>query len=111
MELDPEFIAGVLRLYSIDPQRPILTQISRFDRLKDPIGVIRAYRLVKRYFDCQLVLAGGGATDDPEGNQVLAEAQAEANNDPDVHLLLLPSNAPLEVNALQRASTIVVQKS
>jgi len=110
-ELDPEFIYKVVTGFNIDPDRPIITQISRFDRLKDPIGVIRAYRLVKRYFDCQLVLAGGGATDDPEGNQVLAEAEAEANNDPDVHLLLLPSAAPLEVNALQRASTIVVQKS
>jgi trehalose synthase len=110
-ELDPDFIERVVTGYHIDPDRPIITQISRFDRLKDPIGVIRAFRLVKRYFDCQLVLAGGGATDDPEGSQVLAEAQEEANNDPDIHLLLLPSAAPLEVNALQRASTIVVQKS
>jgi trehalose synthase len=110
-DLDPEFIHRVVTGFNIDPDRPIITQISRFDRLKDPIGVIRAYRLVKRYFDCQLVLAGGGATDDPEGNQVLAEAQAEANNDPDIHLLLLPAAAPLEVNALQRASTIVIQKS
>jgi trehalose synthase len=110
-ELDPEFIYKVVTGFNIDPDRPIITQISRFDRLKDPIGVIRAFRLVKRYFDCQLVLAGGGATDDPEGAQVLAEAKAESNNDPDIHLLLLPSAAPLEVNALQRASTIVVQKS
>jgi len=110
-ELDPEFIYKVVTGFNIDPDRPIITQISRFDRLKDPIGVIRAFRLVKRYFDCQLVLAGGGATDDPEGAQVLAEAKVEANNDPDIHLLLLPSAAPLEVNALQRASTIVVQKS
>ena len=51
------------------PERPILTQISRFDRLKDPVGVVRAYRIVKRYFDCQLVLAGGGASDDPEGSR------------------------------------------
>src|SRR6202007_100338 len=66
-ELDPEFIMEVLGRYSIDPLRPMLTQISRFDRLKDPLGVIRAYRIVRRYFDCQLVLAGGGAPDDPEG--------------------------------------------
>ena len=111
MELDPEFIAGVLKLYSIDPERPILTQISRFDRLKDPIGVIRAYRLVKRYFDCQLVLAGGSASDDPEGSAVLMEARSEAANDDDIHILELPAASPLEVNALQRASTIVIQKS
>jgi trehalose synthase len=109
--LDPEFIEQTLRRYHIDPLRPILTQISRFDRLKDPVGVIRAYRIVKRYFDCQLVLAGGSASDDPEGAIVLKEVLREADHDPDVKVLELPAWAPLEVNALQRASTIVIQKS
>jgi trehalose synthase len=109
--LDSEFIEQVLRRYQIDPQRPILTQISRFDRLKDPVGVIRAYRIVKRYFDCQLVLAGGSASDDPEGALVLKEVLRAAEHDPDIKILELPAWAPLEVNALQRASTIVVQKS
>jgi len=109
--LDPEFVAQVLARYQIDPLRPILTQISRFDRLKDPVGVIRAYRIAKKYFDCQLVLAGGGASDDPEGAVVLKEVLQEANNDPDIKVLELPAWAPLEVNALQRASTIVIQKS
>ncbi len=110
-DLPPEFILDVLTRYGIDHLRPILTQISRFDRLKDPVGVIRAYRIVRRYFDCQLVLAGGGASDDPEGAIVLKEAQAAADGDPDIKLLELPAWAPLEVNALQRASTIVIQKS
>jgi len=109
--LDSEFIAQVLLRYQIDPQRPILTQISRFDRLKDPVGVIRAYRIAKRYFDCQLVLAGGSASDDPEGVLVLKEVRRAADQDPDIKILELPAWAPLEVNALQRASTIVVQKS
>jgi trehalose synthase len=109
--LDPEFIQQVLGRYQIDPQRPILTQISRFDRLKDPVGVIRAYRIVKRYFDCQLVLAGGSASDDPEGALVLKDVLRAADKDPDIKILELPAWAPLEVNALQRASTIVVQKS
>jgi trehalose synthase len=109
--LDPEFIEQTLRRYHIDPLRPILTQISRFDRLKDPVGVIRAYRIVKRYFDCQLVLAGGSASDDPEGAIVLKEVLREADHDPDIKVLELPAWAPLEVNALQRASTIVIQKS
>jgi trehalose synthase len=109
--LDPEFILQVLRRYQIDPHRPILTQISRFDRLKDPVGVIRAYRIVKRYFDCQLVLAGGNASDDPEGALVLKDVLRAADKDPDIKILELPAWAPLEVNALQRASTIVVQKS
>ena len=110
-ELEPEFIMQVLARYSIDPIRPILTQISRFDRLKDPVGVIRAYRIVRRYFDCQLVLAGGSASDDPEGAQVLKEVKQAAEDDPDIKVLELPPWAPLEVNALQRAATIVLQKS
>ncbi len=110
-ELGSDFIAQVLARYKIDPQRTILTQISRFDRLKDPVGVIRAYRIVKRYFDCQLVLAGGSASDDPEGAVVLKEVLREVGNDPDIKVLELPAWAPLEVNALQRASTIVIQKS
>jgi len=110
-ELDQGFIESVLKKFSIDSQRPILTQISRFDRLKDPVGVIRAYRIVKRYFDCQLVLAGGGASDDPEGAIVLDEVRKEADGDADIHILELPAWAPFEVNALQRASTIVIQKS
>ena len=110
-ELEPEFIEDVLAQYLIDPARPILTQISRFDRLKDPVGVIRAYQIVKRYFDCQLVLAGGGASDDPEGSVVLQEVMRAAGNDPDIKVLELPAWAPLEVNALQRASTVVIQKS
>jgi trehalose synthase len=110
-ELESGFVARTLAQYQIDPLRPILTQISRFDRLKDPVGVIRAYRIVKRYFDCQLVLAGGGASDDPEGAVVLKEVQQEANGEADIHIIELPAWAPLEVNALQRASTIVIQKS
>jgi trehalose synthase len=110
-DLDSAFIAKTLAQYHIDPQRTILTQISRFDRLKDPVGVIRAYRIVKRYFDCQLVLAGGGASDDPEGAVVLKEVQQEANGEADIHIIELPAWAPLEVNALQRASTVVIQKS
>lgn len=110
-DLQPEFIADVLARYQIDPVRPILTQISRFDRLKDPLGVIRAYRIVKRYFDCQLVLAGGSAADDPEGTQVLKEVHQASEGDADIKVLELPAWAPLEVNALQRASSIVIQKS
>jgi trehalose synthase len=109
--LTDEMVDAVLAPFGIDRSRPILTQISRFDRLKDPVGVIRAYRIVKRYVDCQLVLAGGGASDDPEGATVLREVRRAASDDPDIHVIELPAWAPLEVNALQRASTIVIQKS
>jgi trehalose synthase len=110
-ELEPEFIEQVLERFAILPDKPIITQISRFDRLKDPVGVIKAYRMVKRYVDCQLVLAGGGASDDPEGEAVLDEVRVEANGDPDIHIILLPPTSSLEINALQRASTLVLQKS
>jgi len=110
-ELGQDFIKGVLEGYGVDPDRPVLTQISRFDRLKDPLGVIAAYRLVKRHRDCQLVLAGGSADDDPEGMQVLLDVKAEAADDPDIHVLLLPPFSDLEINALVRGSTIVFQKS
>jgi trehalose synthase len=73
--------------------------------------VIQAYKLAKKYVDCQLVLAGGGATDDPEGAAVLAEVMEEAGDDPDIIILNLPPWSALEINALQQASNIVIQKS
>lgn len=109
-ELSQDEIDSVLQKYLIDKEKPIVTQISRFDRLKDPLGVIKAYKQVKRYVDCQLILAGGGATDDPEGIRVLEEVKEEAHGDGDIHVLLLPQN-DVEINALQRASTVIIQKS
>ncbi|HNX82325.1 MAG TPA: glycosyltransferase [Candidatus Omnitrophota bacterium] len=109
-DLPQDVIDGVLRKYEISKNKPIVTQISRFDRLKDPVGVIEAYQQVKRYIDCQLILAGGGASDDPEGAKVLEEVKERAKKDRDIHILLLPQN-DIEVNALQRASTVIIQKS
>lgn len=109
-ELAQEIIDGVLRKYEIVRDKPIITQISRFDYLKDPLGVIEAYSQVKRYIDCQLILAGGTAGDDPEGQKVLDEVMEKAGSDKDIHILLLPQN-DIEVNALQRASDIIIQKS
>jgi trehalose synthase len=110
-DLTPEEQQGILRRLKVSPDKPILLQVSRFDRFKDPLGVIQAYRLVKKHHDLQLVLAGGGATDDPEGEVVLGEVRQAAQNDPDIHVLLLPPDAHLEINALQRAAAIVLQKS
>ncbi len=101
----------ILDALQMADDKPILLQVSRFDRFKDPIGVINAYRMVKRYRDVRLVLAGGGATDDPEGAEVLAEVREAAGRDPDIAVLDLPSNADLQVNVLQRAASIVIQKS
>ncbi|HET6177385.1 MAG TPA: glycosyltransferase [Candidatus Sulfotelmatobacter sp.] len=108
--MDPQ-VQKVCDEFGIDRSRPIVTQVSRFDRLKDPVGVVQAYKLAKKYVDCQLVLAGGEATDDPEGAAVLQEVKEEAGNDPDIIILDLPPWCALEINAIQRASTVVVQKS
>jgi trehalose synthase len=110
-ELDTATITSVLERFAIDSSRPIITQISRFDYLKDPVGVIAVYQQVKEHIDCQLVLAGGGATDDPEGMKVLEDVTAAAAGDPDIHVIFLPPASDLEINALQRGSAVVLQKS
>jgi trehalose synthase len=97
--------------FGLDKNRPILVQISRFDRFKDPVGVIKAFRIVQDFAPAQLVLAGGGATDDPEGEVVLNEVREEAAGDEDIHILLLPGDAHRTINALQRISDIIIQKS
>jgi len=101
----------VTERYCLDRDRPIVTQISRFDYFKDPLGVIEVYKKIRDHIDCQLVLAGGGATDDPEGPRVLDQIRSAVQSDPDIHIIYLPPSSDLEVNALQRASTVVLQKS
>lgn len=110
-EMDDGEINAVLEKHGIPADKPMMLQVSRFDVFKDPIGVINAYRMVKRYNDCTLVLAGGTATDDPEGEQVLAGVRENAAGDPDIHIVLLPPFSDKEVNALQRAAAVVLQKS
>lgn len=110
-ELDPAELSGNRAEFGCDPERPLLVQISRFDRSKDPIGVIEAYRLVRKVTPVQLVLAGSRTTDDPEGQAVLEDALEAAQRDPDIHVILLPSGAHKTINALQRLADIVLQKS
>jgi trehalose synthase len=111
IDLPDKELEEVRERFGLDPDRPLLVQISRFDRFKDPVGVIQAYRLVKKVLPVQLVLAGGGATDDPEGSEILDEVREAAGGDPDVHVLLLPADAHRTVNALQRLADIIIQKS
>lgn len=112
MEISEEEINNIHSRFNIDPQRPMLLQVSRFDRFKDPLGVIKAYQLVKKFkHGVQLVLAGGGAPDDPEGEAILNEVKNAAENDPDIHILYLPPDSHRTINALQRAADIVLQKS
>lgn len=112
VDLPPEELSQVYKDYNLDPDRHLIVQVSRYDRFKDPVGVIHAYRLAKKFVpDLQLVLAGGNAPDDPEGEIVLREVRNAAGSDPDIHVLLLPPDAHRTINALQRAANIVLQKS
>ncbi len=105
----PRFEVGrVLDRLGVPRDKPIVLQVAPYARSKDPAGMIRAYRLAKKYVECRLVLAGWGAADNPEGRAVLDEVREMAAGDADVHVLVLPPDAALEINALQRAAAIVV---
>lgn len=110
-QLEAAEVQEVTTRFHLDPDLPLLLQVSRYDRFKDPVGVIEAYRLVEQFTPVQLVLAGGGAADDPEGEIVLQEVHRAAAGDPHVHVLLLPPDAHGTINALQRAADVVLQKS
>jgi len=110
-ELTYEEIQATLTKFNIPADRPIILQVSRFDRFKDPAGVIKAYRMVRKYNDAILILAGSPAADDPEGEAVLSEVKELASGDPDIHILLLPPFSDRDINALQRTATVILQKS
>jgi trehalose synthase len=110
--LESAEVESVVTGLGVDPGRPMMLQVSRFDRFKDPVGVIQAFRLTKKFVpSLQLVLAGGEAADDPESQAVLDEVRVAANGDPNIHILLLPADAHRTINALQRSADIVLQKS
>jgi trehalose synthase len=110
-QLGEREIAEILHRFGIDREKPILLQVARYDYLKDPIGLLEAFKLVKRYIDCQLILAGD-MPKDPESQKVLDDIRNRAEGIPDVHILLLTAgHNDIEINALQRAASVVVQKS
>jgi trehalose synthase len=112
VELLPSEIDAVLDRYEITRDKPTITQISRFDRLKDLPGTIDAYKLAKERVDCQLILAGGVASDDPEGMGVYQEILKKVEGDDDIHVLIgSPPFSEIEINAFQRASDVIIQKS
>jgi len=110
-DLTENEINEVAERFNIPRDKPIILQVSRFDRFKDPIGVINAYKIVKNYNDCRLILVGSTATDDPEGEAILNEVKDYAAGDPDIIILLLPPDNHMEINAIQRMSDIILQKS
>jgi trehalose synthase len=113
MALSAEDAAYIVDQFGIDVERPLLTQVSRFDPWKDPLGVIDAYRVVKRRFpNVQLALVGSMAHDDPEGWDYYNQTVAYAAGDPDVYILSNLNNVgSVEVNAFQVHSNAVLQKS
>ncbi|MEN3311519.1 MAG: trehalose synthase [Actinomycetota bacterium] len=113
MALSPEDAAYIVDQFGIDVERPMLTQVSRFDPWKDPLGVIDAYRVVKKEFPgVQLALVGSMAHDDPEGWDFYNQTVAYAGGDPDIYILSNLNNVgSVEVNAFQVHSAAVIQKS
>lgn len=111
--LDPHLVDDVVFRFGLDPNRPLLLQVSRFDPWKDPLGVIDVYRAVKREVPAvQLALVASMASDDPEGMRIYKDVLRYAGTDPDLAILSnLDGVGALEVNAFQRASEVVLQKS
>ena len=111
IDLSEEEIKNILTKFGINSEKPIILQVSRFDRLKDPFGVVKAFKLVKKKYDCQLILAGSFASDDPEGEEVYKELLNLIADERDIFVLNLPPDSHKEINAFQRGATVVIQKS
>jgi trehalose synthase len=112
MQLSEEVIKKTLKKYDVKTDKPLVTQISRYDPWKDPEGVLEVFKLVKEKIDCRLILCGSMATDDPEGLRIYERIKRKASRlirSGDI-LLLNTENNTL-VNALQRKSAVIVQKS
>ena len=111
--LSPELCKKILSFVGVDTSRPLVTQVSRFDPWKDPVGVIEVYRQVKKQVPgLQLAMLGHLAMDDPQGIQMFEETKNAANNDPDIHMFTnFTAVSSIEVNAFQRSSDVVIQKS
>ena len=109
-DLSSREVASVMRSIGVAQDRPILLQVAPFTPAEDPLGVVNAYRLVRKHYHVHLVLAG---TSDPdgEGRETLAQLREAASQDDGITVLELPPDAHLQINALQRAATIVLQKS
>ena len=107
--LSPDEVERKLAQYSVPRDKPILVQISRFDKWKDPLGVLDAFQRIRKSVDCRLVMMGNMATDDPEGPEIFARVLSQAEGLEDVHLFT--HTDALFVNALQRAAAAVFQLS
>lgn len=108
--VEREAALKVLKEFKIPSNKPIITQIGRFDRTKDPFGVIEVFRKVRQEIPCTLILAGGHAQDDPESEEVYKELVKEAKGDEDIFLLAI-NKEDYKIAAIQSISDVIVQKS
>jgi trehalose synthase len=108
-QISTSTISKYLSKSGVNEEKPILCQVSRFDKWKDPNGLIKIFKSVKKKINCQLILAGSMATDDPEGQEIFENLEKIVQDGKDIHLLI---NVPdIVINALQRAASVVIQKS
>ena len=110
-ELEPSYIESIFDKYGVPRDKPVVTQISRYDPWKDPVGVVRAFKMARKYVDCRLLLVGDKAADDPESDIILEKVRREAKDDPDIHIILFNPSIATEINAFQRGSDVIMQKS
>ncbi len=108
-ELKDSELDKILNKYGIERNKPLICQISRFDKWKDPVGVIETFKKARQRVDCKLVLLGNMAQDDPEGQQIYEEVLAHAKGNKDIEIYTTESG--YLVNALQRVADIILQKS
>lgn len=109
--LEKAKVKTLLHRRGIKMNKPIVSQISRFDIWKDPLGVIDVFEQVRKKINCQLVLMGNMASDDPEGPEIYRQVMKRTNGDPDITVIVNSPDNDRTVNALQRASHVVLQKS
>jgi len=112
MDLSEKTISKYLRKFDIPTDKPIITQISRFDKWKDPLGVIDVFEIVKEKVDCRLVMCGSMAPDDPEGWRIYQKVERRAKElIEDSDIILITSENNILVNVLQKISSVIIQKS
>jgi trehalose synthase len=109
MPLNGGRVERILTKGGIDVDRPIISQISRFDKWKDPLGVVKIFEKVREKHDCQLVMVGNMASDDPEGPKIYKKFNKKVNGNPDIITKI--DKGDIFVNAVQRASSVIIQNS
>jgi len=111
-EISKNVISKYLKRFGIKTDKPFITQVARFDRWKDPLGVIDVFKIVRKEVDCRLILCGSQAVDDPESQQIFSKVMSKAENFVrNGDIILITTENHILVNSLQRCSAVIIQKS